>query len=525
MTKRVIDQYHNKSATEHLVNGSIVALVGTVFVVIASFLLKVVVARGVGSHGYGTLLLGLSIVMILSKFSSFAFNTTLSRQIPYHIEDKYKIKHFIFIAILVVLPFSLFINTSLFYFSKPLSELFLHDIKLSPMLEVMSFLVPLYALIEILNGILRGFNKIKHLILLVRILPNVLLLIAVSFVLYFNGNLNQVSKVYVVTTLITVVIAIVYVRHFIKVFLQQNTQTKKKLSSDSGNHKTFSFAFPVWISQTIGMLRGKVDILLLGVMSTVQQAGEYGVAIALSRLLVITMTVVNSVYLPILTREYKKSGIENVGLLYKVVARWQFYLATPLLFLLLYDGRLIIELVFGREYVDAYFSLIILSLAIYLNSIAGVFGETLNAVGKPIFNTYISISSLTIIVVACFIAIPLMGMDGAAIASGISLLVATILGLFFLYRFTGITPLRPGLITDLLLIMISFLIYKSVNGLLPESIQPFFLLLAFPLYYWICFTMLSLFGSIEQHELNSIRSKMLKFNLHRIFPVKVWEKW
>ena len=91
MTKRVIDQYHNKSATEHLVNGSIVALVGTVFVVIASFLLKVVVARGVGSHGYGTLLLGLSIVMILSKFSSFAFNTTLSRQIPYHIEDKYKI--------------------------------------------------------------------------------------------------------------------------------------------------------------------------------------------------------------------------------------------------------------------------------------------------------------------------------------------------------------------------------------------------------------------------------------------------
>lgn len=525
MIKRVIDQYHNKSAIEHLANGAAVSFLGTVFVVIVSFLLKVVIARGIGADGYGALLLGLSIVIILSKFSSFAFNTTLSRQIPYHMGNKYKIKYVIFIAILVVLPFSLTVNTGLVYFSKPLSELFLHDIKLSSMLEVMSLLVPLYAIIEILNGVLRGFNKIKHLVFLLRILPSLLLLVAVLFILYSNGNLDQVSKAYVIATLVTVVIGIIYAQHFIKMFLQQGAQLKKEISSDSGNRQTFVFAFPVWISQIIGILRGKVDILLLGVMLTVQKTGEYGVAIALSSLLGFAMSVVNSVYLPVLTREYKKSGIESVGLLYKAVARWQFYLATPFLFLLLYDGGLILELVFGQEYIDVYSSLMILSLAVYFNSIAGAFGETLNVVGKPILNAYISISSLIIVVVVCVIAIPLIGVDGAAIASGVSLLVVTISGLFFLYRYTGITPFRPGVIIDFLLIMISFLIYKLVVALLPENIQPHLLLFAIPLYCWMCFTMLSLFGSIEQHELNSIKKKISQFKLQWMFPSKVWRKW
>ena len=91
-------------------------------------------------------------------------------------------------------------------------------------------------------------------------------------------------------------------------------------------------------------------------------------------------------------------------------------------------------MLFGNEYLPSVEPLWYLIPGIVALSICKVLGNELAGRGKPIINTYISITSLVVNIPLNFLLIPVLGISGSALASTISYTVSAVLTLVYFSR-------------------------------------------------------------------------------------------
>ena len=165
-----------------------------------------------------------------------------------------------------------------------------------------------------------------------------------------------------------------------------------------------------------------IDIIILSIYEGFDQIAYYSVSVKLAMVTTLALMSVNIVIAPRIAEIYEKKEFQSLQQLIKHSTRIIFLISICVLSILFFFSEEILHL-FGEGYVVAKNALIFLLAAQFFNSLSGPGAIYLNITGRQKTLNKVLITGLAINIALNFYLIPTHGINGAAMATLISLIV------------------------------------------------------------------------------------------------------
>lgn len=208
----------------------------------------------------------------------------------------------------------------------------------------------------------------------------------------------------------------------------------------SGSSQLLRVGMVMLLAGTFALAVDELDVFVLGATRGTHATALYAPASALAAAVMSLPTVIATFYLPVVSREAARRDRAQVRHLYHWATRWNLVLASPALGVVLICPNSIMRIVFGPDYGSVGLPLRILGVAILGQLAFGFNALTLTACGLRRVLLKIAGLCVCLSIVACCTLIPPFGMDGAAIATTVTLGSANILCSGALAKGAGIWP-------------------------------------------------------------------------------------
>ncbi|MFH1332019.1 MAG: flippase [archaeon] len=420
-----------------VVLGAGIFFIGMLFSKFFNYFFRLITAR-LGTESYGIIALSLSFVSVLSVVATLGLNNGVLRYIPFFHsknEDR-KVKGVILFSLKVSLIAGLFLGLLLFVFSDLISAvLFPHFNQqlLSTALKIVSFALPLTALLFIFYASFEAFRALKYEIYAKNIFDGAFKVVLTFLAVYFGFSIFGVMFVYVAAVLGAVALSFYYLNRFVFPLFKHERP-------DYVNRELFYYSLPLVLSGLCIILIASIDSWIIGFFRNASEVGIYNAALPTAQLLYTVPSIILILFLPVLSELYAKNDTQAFASVYKTVTKWIFFVNLPLTILFLLFSKDILGVLFGPDYVSGALPFMFLSIGFLANSLFMTSERMLMVVKRTRF---ILFSYLVVLVVNALLnlyLVPKYGIVGAGIASGSSYVL---LGLFFMfgsYRFTGTLP-------------------------------------------------------------------------------------
>ncbi len=398
---------------------------------IAIFIMNVYLARLLNAEGFGLFSLAFTIIGIALVFSKLGLDTALLRDISKNtganisgyaraITDK---------SLLITFIASLFITLLLVYFLDELSMFVFDKPALADIIFVMIpcviFMTPVFMIAESLKGIRNTANGV---LLQNTLLPIIfLILLTVVNIIQTIDDPIMASIVYSLAALITMIFA------FIIYFKIVNFTSYKLERSLLG---LLLKGIPLLLIASSGLVLSWTDIIVLGVFETESNIGIYTAAVKISLLTSFILVAINSIFAPKISRFHAQKDYSGLRRLTIQSTRLMVVLAAPpTVFILIFPDWFL--LFFGAEFSDAVFVLMILTIGQLVNVVCGPTGYILIMTGHDIIMKNILLCSAIVNIILSVILVNLMGIEGVAISTAISIAIWNVAALVYVRKKLG----------------------------------------------------------------------------------------
>ena len=209
---------------------------------------------------------------------------------------------------------------------------------------------------------------------------------------------------------------------------------------DKPNDKSESFTIteifktssPMALSAIAYFIMQSIDIIILSIYEGFDQIAYYSVSVKLAMLTTLALMSVNIVIAPRIAEIYENQNMQKLQKLIKHSTRIIFLISICLLSVLFFFSEEILGL-FGQGYVIANNALLFLLAAQFFNALSGPGAIYLNMTGRQKTLNKILVSALIINISLNFYLIPTQGINGAAIATLVSLIIWNTIATVLIY--------------------------------------------------------------------------------------------
>lgn len=199
-------------------------------------------------------------------------------------------------------------------------------------------------------------------------------------------------------------------------------------------HKEFiSYSMTIIVGGVMGLLINYIDIVMIEAMMSKVDVAVYKVGAELALLPSIFLTIVNTVFPPIISKLYSEGKIDEVRRMYEKLTRVLFLVSSIVIGLILVFWHPILSL-YGPEYLDGKMVLYYRAFGQLVNASVGSVWYIVIMTGHPRIRLIGVTSSAFMNVTLNYLLIPSFGIEGAAIASMVSTVFINILGFFVVKR-------------------------------------------------------------------------------------------
>jgi O-antigen/teichoic acid export membrane protein len=501
---------------QKVAKGTVIILVGGIISLLLSFVVLVIIVRNFTVPEYGIFSLSLTILNISIAIGALGLKDGTARQIAYYRAKKENEK--VNGVISYSLLFGLLAGVTLFvlvFFSSDIISIKVFNLpELSFSLKVFSIAIPFLILINILIAILRGFGRTKEKIIFENILRSLLFISFLSFLIWIGFSFEWAITTYILSIIITCVVFVIY---FIKkkrqITLQHATRSKDK----SIGKELLIFSLPLLLVTILSQIMISTDTLMLGFFKTSDIVGLYNAVIPLGRYISVALAAMLFTYVPVLSELYANNKIAEMRRSYAILTKWLCAVTFPLAMVFVFFPNVVLELIFGYEYVSARTTLQILTIGFFLNNFMGPNGAALTAMGKTKFLMLATSVAACINVGLNTLLIPKYGINGAAIATVTALVSINIIRSIKVYSISRIHSLNKNNVKPILLSSILiFVIYIIAKKFL--TITFWMLPILFGLFIILYGLSLLLTKSFDKEDLDMLLNieKRIGLNFKRI---------
>lgn len=444
----VIDRIHNfvfshlSSRLAKQLVGSAVGSFGLKLLSVALNLgLSIFLARTLGAEGFGTYAYIVAMLTMLMIPATLGLDRLLVREIAiYRGSDQAQcIKGIISwsFRITLVVSVALGLLASLVFWQLPLFKV--NGAHSTGFLWLAFLTLPLLCLNSLQEGALKGFSDVVvGQISGSVVAPGVLLLGSLAFYRFFPGFFNPQYSL------------AIYAIAAVMALLSSTFLLKRRYTANPSIEPAYSCT--VWLSSSLPLmlltvmqiLNVRVDLLMLGAMSGVESVGVYVVVTRLTQQMYLITAVIGVVLLPSIAGLYSTGDRAKLQRLITASSRASIAISSVFgLGLFLFSDTLL--LLFGDDFQSGGLTLDILVVGQIVNISLGAVGSILTMTSNEKF-LVISIGVSTVMNIALnYLLIPVMNIEGAAIATTTSLIVWNFMSYYFVRKQTGIEPSFLGL--------------------------------------------------------------------------------
>ena len=187
-------------------------------------------------------------------------------------------------------------------------------------------------------------------------------------------------------------------------------------------HEIFKTSAPMALSAIAYFIMQSIDIIILSIYEGFDQIAYYSVSVKLAMVTTLALMSVNIVIAPRIAEIYEKQNLQDMQQLIKHSTRIIFFISLFVLSILFVFSQEILSL-FGPDYIKANQALLFLLAAQFFNAVSGPGAIYLNMTGRQKTLNKILILGLIINISLNFYFIPVEGINGAAKATLVSLII------------------------------------------------------------------------------------------------------
>ncbi|MBI4787796.1 MAG: oligosaccharide flippase family protein [Chloroflexi bacterium] len=443
--------------------GGSVMFVGKLFNQFSRLVITLLLTRLLGPAQYGLYNIALSAAAIASHFALVGLGTALVRYVALYAgrRDEQAVWGSIQIAVGISTALSALISALLFALSHVIATEVFHDATLAPVLQLISFTIPLLSFSDVLAGATRGFKRIEHMVIAQNIaqpLVRMLLLLAFSLV---GLNIMQAVVIFGVADFVASLLLIY--------FLNSQFPLRRPLhAARRAPREMLSYSIPMWLADTIATFRGNIQTILLGSLSSVFTVGVFAVANQLNQFADLVHHSVTTAVQPIIVQVHDSDNREQLGRLYQTVSKWMFSFNVPIFLIVVMFPTPILS-IFGKDFTQGATALTLLSWASLVNAGTGMCGLILDMTGYTKLKLANSVSQLALIVILSTLLIPTLGMVGAAVAALAGQSVINVLRVVEIYIIFRLLPYNASFLKPILAGVSALLVTLIAGNWLPVS--------------------------------------------------------
>jgi len=207
----------------------------------------------------------------------------------------------------------------------------------------------------------------------------------------------------------------------------------KKIIPVYHSRRWFRSAFPLVFVGTAGVINQQVSTVIVGSLVGVKAAGLFDVAAKGATLVSFVLMAVNMPLAPVVADLYARGQRKRMQRMVMKSARAAFLGSLPLALGLIFFGRWVL-LIFGRDFARGSIVIAILSVGQLVNVGMGSVALLLNMTGHE-WDTAKGIGIAAVLnLILNLVIVPILGIEGAAIANAVSMAAWNILLAWWVYR-------------------------------------------------------------------------------------------
>jgi O-antigen/teichoic acid export membrane protein len=181
-----------------------------------------------------------------------------------------------------------------------------------------------------------------------------------------------------------------------------------------------AFSLPASIAGAFVNLINRVDRLVIGAFLSVTEVGIYQAASQASALFDTVPNIFNNVIAARVADIYSRGERNRLEELYRLGAKWSFYLTTPLFLLVCAAPAAVLDVLYGVHYRAGAWPLLILCLGLMSDAVIGAASPILIFSGNQKLAGSISTSALISAIALNYMLVPRLGMLGGAISTALA---------------------------------------------------------------------------------------------------------
>ncbi len=399
-------------------------------------------ARLLGAEQYGMYQLSLNVITLLAGMVLLGFDRALTRFMAITIarRDDEKTWGILQLGVGIPLLLSVLTNIGLFLLAYPIAEQIFHDVRMVPLLQIVSIFASFSALSDVLIGAVRGFKNMRYPVIAKFVVQPVVKLILVGIIALFGLKVWHAVLIFGIGELVTAVMLFYYLNELFS--LQRPIQ-----SAQRNLREMVAYAIPDWLAGLLTTFRINIQALLIGTLGSIAGVGVFAVADQLNKIGHDFYTSINTSADPYIAELHDGGKHKELGQLYQTATKWSLTINLPffLIFMLFPDPILSI---FGESFMGGATALMILAWANLVDVGTGMCGTILSMSGYTKLKLVNNIISITLSIGLNVLLIPRFGIVGAATSAllvYVALNTIRILQVYYLMRLTpyNISFLKP----------------------------------------------------------------------------------
>jgi O-antigen/teichoic acid export membrane protein len=180
---------------------------------------------------------------------------------------------------------------------------------------------------------------------------------------------------------------------------------------------------PLSLITSLQLIRGQLDILILGFMVPEADVGIFKIGAAIALQVTFVLSLINAIFAPKIVRLREARDYAGLRLLMRQGMKLALLAAVPIALVLVIAGRQILRFVFGAEFEPAYEVMVVLAIAQCVYAAAGAVGTLLTMTGNERELTIGIVVAIVTNIGLDLLLIPHYGIVGAAVGSAISMII------------------------------------------------------------------------------------------------------
>jgi len=431
MKEKFLNALQDKDFSELLKKGGLSFLI-RIGGQIMGFLLTLIIAHYFGAKGLGDYVLSIVVLRVFTLFSKLGMDTFSIRFIAsFAKQGKWKSIQLFRNKIICLLSItSLIFSLLMYYFSDDIANLVHAKVE---HVRLNAFFVLPMTFFMLHYQSLRGLKKIAEFSFFYRMAQATFSIILIFIITQFFVDGNVPVYAYLSS------LAIVSLLAFIVFF---NSYNKIKRISDEEQIEELKYSeilkvsIPLMFAQSVQFIMAWTDKLMLGNMMGSEEVGIYFTAFKLSMFASIALMAINSIASPKFAEMFAKNDMAGLKKVAHQSSKMIFLATLPLVLLFFAFPEFLLGL-FGEEFKVGVKAFVFLSFGKLISSFSGSVGNLLQMTGKQVIFMNVLFVGAIVNVLLNFFLIPKFGINGAALASMISLSMWNLIMVYFVKREFG----------------------------------------------------------------------------------------